>query len=151
IVKAPFADVVASNLSPGDPAVIKPTDQPGLQLDGKISLVSRAGDAASRTFEIWVRLPNKDGRLKGAGSAEATASPSEVQDAVTVPVSAVSLDATNANNGLVMVVGEDSVAHEVKVTVGIHTKERYQITSGLNGGETVVIQGNYALPDGTKV
>jgi multidrug efflux pump subunit AcrA (membrane-fusion protein) len=66
-------------------------------------------------------------------------------------VSAVSLDATNASNGLVMIVDENSVAHEVKVTVGIHTRDRYQITSGLNGGETVVTEGNYALPDGTKV
>jgi HlyD family secretion protein len=151
IVKAPFADVVASTLKPGDPAVIKPTDQPGLELEGKISLVSRAGDPASRTFEIWVRLPNKDGRLKGAGSAEVIVSQSQVEDAVTVPVSAVSLNATNANTGDVIVVDENSVAHEVKVTVGIHSRDRYQITSGLNGGETVVTEGNYALPDGTKV
>src|SRR5262249_28315790 len=151
IIKAPFADVVASTLRTGDPAVIKPTDQPGLELDGKISLVSRAGDTGSRTFEVWVRLPNKDGRLKGAGSAEVTVTSSEVSDAVTVPVSAVSLDATNANNGLVMIVDENSVAHEVKVTVGIHSRDRYQITSGLNGGETVVTEGNYALTDGTKV
>src|SRR5262245_29580914 len=151
IVKAPFADVVASTLRPGDPAVIKPTDQPGLELNGKISLVSRYGETASRTFEVWVRLPNKEGRLKGAGSAEVIVTSKEVEDAVTVPVSAVSLDATNTNNGLVMIVDENSVAHEVKVTVGIHTKERYQITSGLNGGETVVTEGNYALPDGTEV
>jgi hypothetical protein len=26
-----------------------------------------------------------------------------------------------------------------------------EITEGLQGGETVVIEGNYALPDGTKV
>jgi multidrug efflux pump subunit AcrA (membrane-fusion protein) len=151
IVKAPFADVVASTLKTGDPATVKPTDQPGVELEGKISLVSRAGDPTSRTFEIWVRLPNKDGRLKGAGSAEVTVTTKEIEDAVTVPVSAVSLDATNASNGLVMIVDENSVAHEVKVTVGIHTRDRYQITSGLNGGETVVTEGNYALPDGTKV
>jgi multidrug efflux pump subunit AcrA (membrane-fusion protein) len=151
IVKAPFADVVASTLKVGDPAVIKPTDQPNLELDGKISLVSRAGDPTSRTFEIWVRLPNKDGRLKGAGSSEVTVTSREVADAVTVPVSAVTLDATNTDNGLVMIVDDKSIAHQVKVTVGIHTRDRYQITSGLSGGETVVIEGNYALPDGTKV
>jgi multidrug efflux pump subunit AcrA (membrane-fusion protein) len=151
IVKAPFADVVASSLKAGDPVVVKPTDQPGVELEGKISLVSRAGDPTSRTFEIWVRLPNKDGRLKGAGSAEVTVTSKEVQDAVTVPASAVTLDATNADNGLVMVIDDKSTAHQVKVTVGIHSKDRYQITSGLNGGETVISEGNYALPDGTKV
>jgi multidrug efflux pump subunit AcrA (membrane-fusion protein) len=151
IVKAPFADVVASALKQGDPAVVKPTDQPGTDIDGGISLVSRAGDPTSRTFEVWVRLPNKDGRLKGAGSAGVTVTTNEVKDAVTVPASAVTLDATNGDNGLVMIVDDNSVAHQVKVTVGVHTRDRYQITSGLNGGETVITEGNYALPDETKV
>jgi hypothetical protein len=43
------------------------------------------------------------------------------------------------------------VAHETKVTIGIRTAEKIEIVSGLLGGETVVIEGNYALPDGTKV
>ena len=29
--------------------------------------------------------------------------------------------------------------------------DKIQIVEGLNGGETVVVEGNYALPDGTKV
>jgi hypothetical protein len=39
----------------------------------------------------------------------------------------------------------------VHVTTGAHTRDRTQIVSGLRGGETVVIDGNYGLPDGTKV
>jgi len=70
---------------------------------------------------------------------------------VTVPSSAVTLDATNGNSGTVMVVDAQSAAHEVHVTVGIKGGARTQITSGLRGGETVVTQGNYGLPDGTKV
>ena len=47
--------------------------------------------------------------------------------------------------------GDDSKAHETKVTVGVRTKDKMEITSGLKGGETVVIEGNFALSDGTKV
>ena len=50
-----------------------------------------------------------------------------------------------------MIVGGDSVAHEVQVTVGAHDARRTQITTGLHGGETVIIEGNYGLPDKTKV
>jgi multidrug efflux system membrane fusion protein len=74
-----------------------------------------------------------------------------VPNAVVVPTSAVTLDATNGGAGTVMVVDAQSVAHEVHVTTGAHTRERTQIVSGLHGGETVVIEGNYGLPDGTKV
>ena len=50
-----------------------------------------------------------------------------------------------------MVVDAQSVAHEVHVTIGIKNNTRTQIASGLRGGETVVTEGNYGLPDGTKV
>jgi len=51
----------------------------------------------------------------------------------------------------VMVVADKSIAHEVHVTIGVRSSGRVQITSGLRGGETVVTEGNYGLPDGTKV
>jgi len=68
-----------------------------------------------------------------------------------VPTSAVTLDASNAAEGKVMVVDNKSVAHETKVNVGIRTPDKIEITSGLKGGETVVTEGGYALPDGAKV
>jgi multidrug efflux pump subunit AcrA (membrane-fusion protein) len=72
-------------------------------------------------------------------------------DAVVVPAAAVTLDASNADAGTVMVVDASSVARETKVTVGIRSGNQIEIKSGLEGGEQVVIEGNYALPDGTKV
>ena len=50
-----------------------------------------------------------------------------------------------------MVVDAQSVAHETKVTVGIRTTDKMEIVEGLQGGETVVIEGNFSLPDGTRV
>jgi multidrug efflux pump subunit AcrA (membrane-fusion protein) len=50
-----------------------------------------------------------------------------------------------------MVVDATNVARETKVVIGIRTAEKIEIVEGLLGGETVVIEGNFALPDGTKV
>ena len=50
-----------------------------------------------------------------------------------------------------MVTDAQNIAHEVKVTTGIRTSDKIEIVEGLQGGETVVVEGNYALPDGTKV
>ena len=58
-----------------------------------------------------------------------------------VPVAAVTLDASTENSGTVMVVDENSIAHETKVTVGIRAKDKMEITSGLKGGETFTIRG----------
>src|SRR5207253_10273958 len=101
--------------------------------------------------EVWVTLANGLGRLRANGAAQITISANSKSDAIVVPAAAVTLDASNADEGTVMVVDAQSVAHETKVTVGIRTTDKMEIVEGLQGGETVVIEGNYSLPDGTKV
>jgi HlyD family secretion protein len=150
IVKAPLPDVVAGHVRKGDTAFIIP--QAGEErLAGRVSLVSRATDPQSRTVEVWVDLKNESGRLSAAGAARLVVTTRTENDAVIVPVSAVSLDAGNGDEGVVVVVDAESLAHEVRVKVGIRAGDRVQIVSGLGGGETVVVEGNYALPDGAKV
>ena len=151
IVKAPVADTVATQLKVGDSARVLPQDLAGEELVGIISLISKASDPQNRTVEVWVNLNNAQGRLRANTAAKVVVATESASDVVVVPASAVTLDATNANEGIVMVVDDQNVAHETKLTVGIRTKDKIEITSGLKGGETVVIEGNYALPDETKV
>ncbi|PYP87398.1 MAG: hypothetical protein DMF61_10320 [Blastocatellia bacterium AA13] len=151
IVKAPFADSVASQLKLGDPVAIYPQDLPGEHLSGQVSLISRSTDTQSRTVEIWVNLQNETGKLRADASARVVVSAGTINDALIVPAPAVVLEATNADEGKVMAVDEQSIAHETKVTVGLRSGNRTQIVSGLKEGDTVVIEGNYALPDGAKV
>lgn len=151
IVKAPASDEVAARVRPGDLATVAPDDLPGATLQARVTLVGRSADPQSRAVEIWVTLPNPNGRLRTNAAARLNIASGATPNAVIVPTAAVTLDATNANSGTVMVVGADSVAHEVQVTVGSHDARRTRIASGLHGGETVVVEGNYGLPDKTKV
>jgi multidrug efflux pump subunit AcrA (membrane-fusion protein) len=151
IVKAPIADTVASTLKVGDPVTVLPQEMPDEKIEAKISLISRSSDPQNRTVEVWVNLKNADGRLRANSAAKVAVTTKTAADVIVVPASAVTLKATNADEGTVMVVDDDSVAHETKVTIGIRNAEQVEITAGLEGGETVVIEGNYALPEGTKV
>jgi multidrug efflux pump subunit AcrA (membrane-fusion protein) len=151
IVKAPFADTVAAQLKTGDAATVQPTDLPGEEMTGQVTLISRSVDPASRTVEVWVTLGNGAGRLRVNGAAQVTVAANAKAESVVVPTSAVTLEASNADEGTVMVVDDASVAHETKVKVGIRAGDKTEITEGLQGGETVVVEGNFSLPDGTKV
>jgi HlyD family secretion protein len=151
IVKSPFADTVAAQLNVGDPATVLPTDTSAEEMKGQITLLSRSSDPTNRTVEVWVTLGNGAGKLRANGAAQVTVFANSKNDAIVVPASAVTLESSNANEGTVMVVDAQNVAHETKVTVGIRTTDKIEIVEGLQGGETVVIEGNYALPDGTKV
>ena len=151
IVKAPFADTVAAQLKAGDAVSVLPTDASAEEMKGQITLLSRSSDPTNRTVEVWVTLANGAGLLRANGAAQVTVFANSKNDAIVVPASAVTLEASNADEGTVMVVDAQNVAHEKKVTVGIRTAEKIEIIEGLEEGETVVIEGNFALPDGTKV
>ena len=151
IAKMQLGEATATTLKEGDQVKVLPDDLPGQTFTGTVSLVGRGADPQSRTVEVWAMVPNPAARLRPNGVARVIISAQNTPNAVVVPSSAVTLDATNANTGTVMVVDDKSIAHEVKVTTGIRSAGKTQITSGLKGGETVVTEGNYGLPDGVKV
>jgi HlyD family secretion protein len=151
IVKAPFADTAVAQLKTGDTVTVVPTDTSAEEMHGQITLLGRSSDATNRTVEVWVTLANDDGKLRANGAAQVTVSANSKNDAIVVPASAVTLETSDANEGTVMVVDAQNVAHETKVTTGVRTTDKIEIVAGLNGGETVVVEGNYALSDGTKV
>jgi HlyD family secretion protein len=151
IVKANFADTVIANLQVGDAVTVYLPDAPDERMGGKVTLISRSSDPQNRTVEVWANFGNGRGLLKVNGSVQFVVSSKTTEDAIVIPISAVTLEASNADEGTVMTVDENSVAHETKVKIGIKQGDKVQILEGLNEGDTVVVEGNYALPDETKV
>ena len=151
VVKANFPDTLVPDIKVGDAVSVFPADLPNEQMGGKVSLISRSTDPQNRSVEIWVNLGNGAGRLRINSSAEVHIATKTQNNALVVPIAAVTLDASNENTGTVMTVDADNVAHETQVTVGLKTKDEIQILEGLQEGEKVVVEGNYNLPDGTKV
>ena len=151
IVKANFSDTVVANLQTGNAVTVFLPSAPEERLTGKITLISRSADTTNRTIEIWANFGNGRGLLRVGDAVQFVVSASPANDAVVIPAAAVTLETSNADEGTVMTVDKDNIAHETKVKVGIKQGDKIQITEGLDGGETVVTEGNYALPDGTKV
>jgi RND family efflux transporter MFP subunit len=151
IVKAQFADNVVHDLKVGNVVTVYPMEAPDEKMSGSVTLISRSSDPQNRTVEVWARFGNPQGLLPANGAVQFVVESQPVENAVVVPASAVVLDATKGDEGTVMVVSDDMIAHETKVKIGIKQNDKIQIVEGLNGGETVVTEGNYSLPDGTKV
>ena len=151
VVKANFPDTLVPDIKVGDAVSVFPADLPNEQMGGKVSLISRSTDPNNRSVEIWVNLSNGAGRLRINSAAEVHIATKTQDNALVVPASAVTLDASDENTGTVMTVDADNVAHETKVTIGLKTQDEIQILEGVQAGEKIVIEGNYNLPDGTKV
>ena len=151
IVKAQFADTVAANLKNGDSVMVYPNGFPDDKIGGKITLISRSADSQNRTVEIWANFGNPRGVLRIGDAVQFVVASNPTNDAIVIPLSAVNLDASNGDEGIVMTIDKENIAHETKVKIGIKNNGNVQILEGLSGGETIVIEGNYGLPDGAKV
>jgi RND family efflux transporter MFP subunit len=151
VVKVAFPDTVGTAIADGSAAMVQDEATGGGPVAGVVAMVSRTTDRATRTLEVWVRIDDPAAPVRVGDAARVTAPTRSDPEAVVVPAQAVQLEATNGSAGSVMVVDEGGVAHEVKVEVGIRSNDKAQITEGLVGGEQVVIEGNYGLPDGTLV
>jgi multidrug efflux pump subunit AcrA (membrane-fusion protein) len=132
----------------GQPATVTATDSP-VEVAGKVTVVSPAVDPQSTTVEIWVQAPNPGERLRPGGSVHVTIQAGAIPDAVVVPVAA--LLPSEDGGTAVVVVGQDSVAHQRKAQVGVRNNEVAQLLSGAQAGEQVVVAGGVGLDDGAKV
>lgn len=146
IAKAHIPQDQALQLKPGDTATIKTAGD--IEVEGKVTLISPALDPNSTTVEVWVEVPNADGRLRPGTTVWLEMVARTINDAVVVPASAVLKTPEGATS--VMIVKEGH-AQQVEVETGIHNDDQVQITKGLSGGETVIVRGSYGLPDKTKV
>jgi len=146
IARAHIPQDQAAQLHPGDAATVHAPGEP--EVPGKVTLVSPALDPNSTTVEIWIEVPNTDGRLRPGTTVTAEMVAKTVNDAIVVPVAAVLK--TPEGGSSVMIVREGR-AQQVAVETGIRDGSRVQIIKGLAGGETIIVSGSYGLPDKTRV
>lgn len=148
LAKLHVAQATAQQLSLGRPAKVT---VPGVAdpVEATVSFISPALDPGSTTVEVWLKLPNQDGRFKAGTPVHVAITGNTVARALVVPAAAI-LPAEGGGTA-VLVVGPDGAAHRRAVTVGIRTAEDVQVLSGVSASDLVITSGGYGLDDGTKV
>jgi membrane fusion protein, multidrug efflux system len=113
---------------------------------GQVTMIENTVDPATGMATVRATMPNKD-ELLWPGTLVTADMTLRSEDGVVVPSNAVQVSQT----GTFVFVIKDNVAQvqEVKVERQIGTES--VIASGLNGGETVVTEGQLLLSRGTRV
>ncbi len=138
----------AASLKVGDTGTIAQTES-GIELTGKVTVVSPAVDPNSTTVEVWVEADNPGEKLKPGASVHVSILAEKIHNAVVIPT--VALLPSDEGGLQVMVVGADSAAHQKKVDLGVREPDKVQIVKGLDVGEKVITVGGVGLDDGAKV
>lgn len=140
----------AAALASGQACSFASEDISGGVPEGRITVVNRAVDAVRRTVEAWCEIPNGSGRLLPGTFGEVRIATGALRKSVVVPTGAVQLE-EGSHKGVVFVVDAAKIAHRRDVEGGLVGDGKMEIRSGLKAGEVVVVEGSYALPDGTAV
>lgn len=116
---------------------------------GKVSLISPAVDAMTRTFSVEITVANGDGKLKPGMTCKAVMA-FGVESHVLVPDISV-LKQSGSSERYLFVINPDGTASRRTVEIGRIVGTTYEIISGVSDGENVVIAGMQKLIDGDKV
>jgi len=146
---ATFPIEVRNLIHEGQQATITIDSIPGKTFTGKVVNVNDSGDPQSRSFDVNVRLDNKDHSLHPGMYGQISIITGRTDALVTVPREAV----TTATDGsqTATVVDSTNTAHIHPVTLGVSDAKGYQVLSGVSAGDRVVVLTYTPVKDGGKV
>src|SRR5574344_1233374 len=132
----------------GTPVEITLDVYDGKKYQGKVSLVYPTIDPMTRTFQVQVSIANQSMEIRPGMFARAKVELG-AKKRVVVPDKAV-IKQQGTNDKYVYVLEGDTVKY-VKIEMGRRIGTKYEIISGLEAGQKVVVAGMNNLVDDTKV
>lgn len=120
----------------------------GEEFNGKVTLVYPTVDARTHTFPVEVSLPNANGKVRPGMYARVTMNYGTVQHVV-VPDNAI-IKQQGSGDRYVYVYKDGKVYYK-KVELGRRLGDKYELISGVEDGDMVVVVGFTKLKDGMEV
>jgi HlyD family secretion protein len=126
----------------GQPARIKVESFKDKTFYGKVTKIAPLGVEKDNvtTFEVRVSIDNPGGELKANMTANAEIILDEHKNVLTVPEQAVIYDKTRSASVEVPDPKQKNGRRKVAIKVGISNGTKTEVLSGLNSGETVILQ-----------
>jgi multidrug efflux system membrane fusion protein len=123
-------------------------DRADLSETGFVAYSDNTVDTTTNTLGVWASFPNDDMKLWPGLYVNATLVFGTQEDAITVAAEAIQ---AGQSSPFVFVVKPDMTAEMRPVTVDRVVNGEAVIAQGLSPDETVVVDGQLRLSDGTKV
>ena len=132
----------------GEPVDVTSQAVPGKAFPGRVVAISPAVDPATGLGQVRIRVPNSGRSLRLGILLSADISLQTDAHALVVPPAAIYRN--EAGEPRVFVVNGDA-ATAVRVKLGIETKDRTELLSGVKEADTVILTGGYGLGDQAKI
>ncbi|MDB5942862.1 MAG: transporter subunit [Ramlibacter sp.] len=131
----------------GQPAVVTQAELRGRSFQGQVVRTAASIDSASRTMQVEIALPNRDGALLPGAFVQVSLALAPSQ-AMAIPANALLFRGEGAKVAIVDAAG---VIRLQTVRLGRNYGETVEIAEGLAGNEKLVLNPSDSLADGDKV
>jgi len=132
----------------GDEAKLEFQEYVGRSFIGLVSNISGGIDPASKTLQVEIHVPNPDHKLLPGMYAKVHF---ECATTIRQPVVPATTVQTRADGAFIYTVDKDNRVHMHKVEIGRDLGGQFEIAKGIEVGETVIINPNDEVQDGTLV
>ncbi len=150
VVKAKIADTYINTVRQGDKVEVELVNTKE-KMTGKVTFAGKVVNPATRTFDVEVSIPNKDGKLKPNMLATVSINDQNAQNALVVNQNLI--QRTEAGD-IIFVAKEEggkTVAEMRKIKMGLSYNGAVAVTEGLKTGDKIVTVGYQDLVDGQPV
>ena len=132
----------------GNEATIKLDVYGDEEFKGEVSLVYPTIDPGTRTFPVEIKINNSDTRVRPGMFARVTMSFGAIEHVVAPDLSIVKQ--TGSGERYIWVYSDGKVSYQ-NVELGRRMGDRYEVVSGVNDGDQVVVHGQSRLLNGMEV
>jgi len=137
----------AQLVKPGQKVVVTQAELRGQSFPGTVARTAASIDAATRTMQVEIALPNRDGTLL-PGAYVQVELPLAGGKTLVVPTNVLLFRGEGTR---VAVVDSASKVHLKPVTLGRNLGESIEVLDGLNAGERLVVNPSDSLAEGDAV
>jgi len=132
-LRLPVPESIAPYVRVGDPATVR-VEAIGKTFEGKVTRSAGALDPGTRSMQVEIDVPNKDGQLTPGMYAQVTLNVAHSGESLTAPVQAVDQTGTP----FVLVVDSGNKVEKRNVRLGVATANRVELLSGVKEGDRIV-------------
>ncbi|GIK48832.1 MAG: cobalt transporter [Alphaproteobacteria bacterium] len=137
-----LAQADASIAHPGGRVTARVPAYPGESFAGRIESILPAADAATRTIQVRIALPNPQGRLRPGMTAEVELAEGDARPALLVPAEAV---IQTGRRTVVIVALDGGRFAPTEIEIGRRSGDRIEVRVGLSEGQRVVASGQFLI------
>lgn len=145
----PISESDYTKVAKGDKVSIVADALPGKTFTGTIARLYPTMDATTHTFNVEVLVGNENRELRPGMYARATVDFGSHYNIMIPDQAAVKMQ--GAGTRQVFVLNSDNTVGVKVVTLGRHIDGKYEILSGLDEGDVIVVKGQATLKNGDKV